>query len=229
MHSRSYLDKRDFQFVRGTERRNLSEMFTGWVPAERVVFVAPDPIEDTAVLAGFVLALTALFYRREEALSPEFFDYPNHYVVGGERGAETRLLGPTLSAEWTPAWCNLDVWPSTHHAVAEPVYSKLLAAAFMLEPTVLVWPASLSTPELIDLPAGPTDDIARALLTRHVHEVWFYGNDSWVTRSGWQLGCSGGARQLRREALDILPRVPDTASDTVFFRCADPREILDGR
>jgi hypothetical protein len=229
MHSRSYLDKRDFQFVRGTKRRGLSDIFSEWTPAERVVFVAPDPIEDMALLAGFVLARTALFYGREETRSPAFFNYPNHYVVGGEQGAETRLLGPTLSAEWTPAWCNLDVWPSTHHAVAEPVSSKLLAAAFMLEPTVLVWPAWLSTPELIDLPAGPTDDISRSLLKRHVHEVWFYDNDSSVAQSGWQLTCSGGARQLRGEAIDLLPRVPDTASDPAFFRCADPREILDRR
>lgn len=226
MHSRSYLDRRDFQFVRGTERRRLSDIFPEWTPAERVVFVAPDPIEDAGRLAGFVLALTALFYGRDEALSPDFFDYPNHYVVGGVEGAETRLLGPTLSAEWTSAWCDLDVWPSTHHAVAEPIPSKLLAAAFMLEPTILVWPEWLPMPETIDLPAGPSDGEAWRLLERSVREVWFYGGESTGAQKGWQLRCSGGAGQLQREAMDLLPYVPDSAIGDAFFRSADPREYF---
>ncbi len=229
MHSRSYLEKRDFQFVRGSERRGLSDMSPEWTPAERVVFVAPDTIEDTGRLAGFVLAFTALFYGREEARSPDFFDYPNHYVVGGEQGVETRLLGPALSTDWSPSWCRLDVWPSTHHAVAEPVSSKLLAAAFMLEPTILVWPERLPAPEAIDLPAGPPDNDARRLLKRHVRELWFYGDDVSETRSGWQLRCSGGASTLQREAIDSLPHVPDTEPGHASFRTADPRELLNGR
>lgn len=90
MHSRSYLEKPDFRFLRGTERRGLSDLFPDWTSAERIVFVAPDPIEDTGRLAGFVLAFTALFYGREEVQSPDFFDHPNHYVVGGEPETETR-------------------------------------------------------------------------------------------------------------------------------------------
>ncbi len=226
MHSRLYLDKQDFQFERGAEHLGLSGAFPEWTPAERVVFVAPDPSEDTARLSGFVLALTALFYGREEVRSPDFFDYPKHYVVGGEEGAETRLLGPTLSTDWGAAWCKLDVWPATHHAVADPVSSKLLAAAFMLEPTVLVWPERLSAPEAIDLPAGPTDDAARRLLRTHVREVWFYGDNSIAERSGWKLRCAGGAGQLQREAIDILPYTPDTRPDRAFFRSADPQEFL---
>lgn len=227
MHSRRYLDRRDFRFERGTERVGLSDIFPDWSPTERVVFVAPDPIEDTVRLSGFVLALTALFYDREEAQFPEFFDYPNHYVAGGDWGRDTRLLGPTSSTDWSPAWCRLDVWPSTHHAVTEPVSSKLLAAAFMLEPSILVWPQRLSAPEEIDLPAGPPDGDARRLLRRHVRELWFYGDDSPGARPGWWLRCSGGARQLQREAIDNLPRAPETAPDLAFFRSADPREILD--
>lgn len=66
MHSRWYFDRRNFQFTRGTERMGLSGVFPEWTSTERVVFVAPDPTEDTAHLCGVVLAPTALFYGREE-------------------------------------------------------------------------------------------------------------------------------------------------------------------
>jgi hypothetical protein len=65
-----------------------------WAPRDRVAFVAPDPVADLPRLAGPVLAWTQRFYDREIAREDGFFDYPRHFVIGGEPGACPRVLGP---------------------------------------------------------------------------------------------------------------------------------------
>lgn len=226
MHSRDYLDVGDFAFMRGTEPADAAAMFPDWTPTDRVALVAPDPIADTGRLAGPALAWTALFYGRPEAGAPDFFDYPNHYVVGGEHNATPQILGPGAEAEWSRAWCKLDAWPSTHHAVAAPEADVLMAACFMLEPTVLVWPARLSPPGRIDLPAGPDENVARRLLQTRIREVWFYGDEPRDQSAAWRLEYGGGAGQLARDAADLLPARPETVDRPVYLERTDAEAVL---
>lgn len=93
MHSRNYLRGEDFRFVCRTGETRFEEIIPGWSPHDRVVIVAPDPARDIAAAAGLVLALTQAFYDRPVAREADFFDYPSHFVIGGERGAQPRILG----------------------------------------------------------------------------------------------------------------------------------------
>lgn len=226
MHSRNYLNKNDFHVKRGTKYSKLRAMFPNWSPQERVVFVAPDPITDTARLSPFVLGRTAMFYGRDEAQGSDFFAYPNHFVVGGEEEGETRLLGPNAAAEWSSAWCRLDVWPSTHHVATASEPANLLTGALTLESTVLVWPARMPMPATIDLPVGPTDDVVRRLLGSHLREIWLYGDSAPQGTTEWVIHCSGGAQTLLQEAIDLLPNKPSGKAPQGCFWSVAPHDFL---
>lgn len=174
-------------------------MLEPWAPHDRVAFVAPDPVADLPRLAGPVLAWTQRFYDREIAREDGFFDYPRHFVIGGEPGACPRVLGPTTRAEWSAAWCRLDIWPPTHHIVADPAPETLMAALLMLEPEVLVWPARLTPPASIALPGGPDESVARLILAARLHSVWLY-DDAPGDGEGWRVATGGGAADLAGQA-----------------------------
>jgi hypothetical protein len=109
MHSRDYLSDSDFVCTRGATRAALAEVLAPWSPGDRIAFIVPDPVADLASLAGPVLAWTQRFYGRDVARQPGFFDYPRHFVIGGEPAAAPRVLGPNAGAAWSPAWCRLDM------------------------------------------------------------------------------------------------------------------------
>ena len=201
MHSPHYLKPTDFRFTQNDRVVGTAEVFPGWSPADRLVVIAPDPTADLVRTAGLVLAWTQRFYDRPEARADGFYDYPSHYVVGGEAGAEPRVLGPSAEAWWSAAWCRLDVWPSIRHVVADPDPLPLLGAALMLEPTVLVWPARLSVPGSMALPPNLDDRNARRLLRARLREVWRYGDEPFGATDGWALAWCGGAAELTREVL----------------------------
>jgi len=208
MHSPHYLQSADFRFAQGDRVVGAAEVFPAWSPADRLVVIAPDPAADLVRTAGLVLAWTQRFYDRPAARAPGFYDYPGHYVVGGEAGAEPRVVGPSAEAWWSGAWCRLDVWPSIRHIVADPDPLQLLGAALMLEPTVLVWPARLPVPASMALPPNLDDRNARRLLRARLRAVWRYGDEALDASVGWALEWGGGAAQLTREALDRLGDVP---------------------
>lgn len=205
MHSRHYLQADDFAIDRGAPESGTSRVFADWSPSRRVAIVAPDPAADLFRLAGVVLALTHRFYDRPEARSEGFFDYPSHYVIGGEAGAEPRVVGPTHEAPWSAAWCRIDVWPSSRHLVAHPDVATLLAAALMVEPTLLLWPSRLPRARDVELSVGPGDGVVRRLLRARLGAVWLYGSDLPDVAGSWRLSWGGGAAQLTREAADRLP------------------------
>lgn len=159
--------------------------------------------------AGLVLAWTQRFYDRPAARTEGFFDYPSHYVVGGEAGATPRVVGPSGEAWWSRTWCRLDVWPSTRHVVADPDPLQMLPAALMLEPTALVWPARFAVSPSMALPPNLDDrSSARRLLRARLCAVWRYSDDLSGAETAWQLEWIGAAAQLTREALDRLPESP---------------------
>lgn len=206
MHSRDCLSPDDFRFRRGPHTVRTADVFRGWTSTDRLVVIAPDPLGDLVPAAGLVLSWTEMFYGRPTAQADGFFDYPSHYVVGGEPGTQPRVLGPASEAPWSEAWCCIDIWPSIRHLVADPNPGSMLAAAFMLEPTVMLWPARLPRPESITLPAGPDEDEARSMLRARLREVWLYGEELRDTPGAWQLEWQAGAAALAREAVDYLPQ-----------------------
>lgn len=208
MHSSNYLQAEDFRFARGDRVARAHEIFPDWSLADRLVVVAPDPAADLVPTAGFLLAWTQRFYDRPAARATGFFDYPSHYVVGGETGAVPHILGPSAKASWSRAWCRLDVWPSIRHVVADPDPLQMLGAALMLEPTALVWPARLAVPTSMALPPDLDDRSTRRLLRARLREVWRYSDEPFDTATGWSLEWTGGAAQLTHEAIGRLADAP---------------------
>ncbi len=204
MHSREYLSRDDFAFTRDGRSLGPEGVLEPWSPRDRVAFVAPDPVADLPRLAGPVLAWTQRFYDREIARENGFFDYPRHLLVGGEPGAAPRVLGPATSAGWSAAWCRLDIWPATHHVVADPDPATLMAAVLMLEPDVLVWPARVTPPASMALPSGPDETVARLLLAARLHSVWLYDDAPDGGGEGWSLTIGGGAAALAGEAMALV-------------------------
>ena len=217
MHSRHYLRADDFVLESGEEHARGDDFFSGWEPANRAVVVAPDPRGDLLRVAGIVLAWTHQFYERLAAESEDFYDYPNHYVIGGENGAEPRMLGPTEEAEWSGAWYELDVWPATRHLVAHPDTASMLAAALMVEPTHLLWPSRLSQPKDVEIPFGPGDRKIRRLMRARLESVILYGADPQDDPGAWRLSWSGGAGELTQEAGQLLPGPCEPAARAEWF------------
>jgi hypothetical protein len=48
--------------------------------------------------------------------------------------AESHASPPRYRAVASTAWCRIDVWPTTHHVIAGPDPTTLLAAVLMREP-----------------------------------------------------------------------------------------------
>jgi hypothetical protein len=223
MHTRGYLDPGDFHFVHDSRVRSREELIPQWTPGDRVVVVAPDPADALVATGGLLLALTCAFYQRPAAHRPDFYDYPSHFVIGGEAAAEPRLLGPGEQQPWSEAWCELDVWPNTHHAVAAPSPASLLQAAFMLEPTRLIWPADLAVPNHYAPPEGtvnPDQTDMRRLLRNRLRQVLLWSRDD-ISSQSWRLGLAHRPRKLVAEAAALLPadlRVSDTDTTRSTFR-----------
>ncbi len=187
----------------------LDELLPARNASTRIVFVAPDPVGDMIDLAGLTLALAHAFYARPQAHAPGFYDYPSHFVVGGSAGAEPRLLNTAASEPWSRAWCALDVWPNTHHAVAEPTPFGLIQAVYMLEPDILVWPARLTLP---DHYAPPADDVnpdqrdMESLLARRLQQVLLYEHAGTLNaEASTRVALTGAAADLGHRAVSLLP------------------------
>jgi hypothetical protein len=204
MHSQAYLRAEDFTFRQGDAVRSRAALVPDWSAQDRVVIVAPDPVNDLLASAGLVLALTHAFYDRPVAHEPGFFDYPAHFVIGGEAGARPQILGPVEQRPWSRAWCRLDVWPSSHHAVADPSPESLCQAAFMLEPTRLLWPRRLPRPDTLDMPAGPDHAGVVALWRQRLHQILRYTVAD-EPRADWSIELDGTSRALARDAAGLLP------------------------
>lgn len=207
MHTRSQLRSADFQWIGSAA--GLDALIPEWEPGTRVVFVAPDPAQDLADLAGLILALAHAFYDRAEAREPGFYDYPSHFVVGGSAEAEPRLLHTAACQAWSEAWCEMDVWPNTHHAVADPSPGNLIQAVYMLEPNVLVWPAHLALPSHY-APApnavSPDQSDMEGLLRRRLHRVLHYtSGPATEAAAATQVALSGASADLARKAIGCLP------------------------
>jgi hypothetical protein len=202
MHSRHQLRETDFVITghhTGTGPLRIGAA-TG-----RVLVVAPDANADLAFAAPIILALTHAFYARPAAQADGFFDYPPHFVVGGDAAASApRLLGPCHRRPWSDAWCWLDVWPTTHHAVAAPSPDAMLQAALMLEPAVLLWPRRLPYPA----PGTTPDELdALPLLRARLREVLLYG-PAQNGHGDWTIALRDGALRLAQEAQARLPDTP---------------------
>lgn len=207
MHTRSHLNADDFRFHGAAT--GVAGLMPEHTATSRVVFVAPDAAAGAADLAGLTLALAHAFYARPEAAAPDFYDYPSHFVVGGRDGAEPRLLHTAAAEPWSKAWCHLDVWPNTHHAVADPSPFALIQAVYMLEPNVLVWPAELTLPGRYAPPEDavhPDQSDMERLLRRRLDRVLLYsapaGSD---TADSTRIDLTGGAAELARRTLARLP------------------------
>lgn len=205
MHSRHYLQQDDFTVAFGAEPSRTGGVFADWSPDHRVAVVAPDPAADLVRVAGVVLAWTHRFYERVDVGSEQFVDYPSHYVLAGEHGAEPRMLGPSKQAPWSAAWCRIDVWPSIRHLVAHPDAATMATAALMVEPTHLLWPSRLTWPKDAHIRLGPGDAVTRRMLRARLEAVWLYGDDLEGAAGAWRLSWSGGAAQLTQEAVQRLP------------------------
>ena len=204
MHSQHYLQASDFAGRTPEGDVPPTGLFGDWSDRARVAIVAPDPANDLLRAAGTVLLWTYRFYQRLQERDTEF-DYPSHYVIGGQTDAEPALLGPDASAKWSAAWCRIDVWPSIRHAVAHPDAPSMLAAALALEPTHLLWPARWPWPCEAEIAFAPGDAVARSLLLARLEQVLVYGDAASAQPGAWCLSWSGGAARLTREAHARLP------------------------
>lgn len=185
----------------------MRDVFPRWRASDRVVIVAADPVSDLKLSGGLVLALTAAFYARPETREASYFGYPSHFVVGGEPGAQPRLLRPGESRPWGAGWCWIDVWPGTHHMVADPSAASLLRAVLMLEPTVVMWPQRLRWPRhAFAQLAGLAEDAAWLLLRSHLRQLITYQISPLAESTGqsWSLDLAGRSAQLLQEAVNRL-------------------------
>lgn len=202
MHSRHQLQETDF-VITGCQTGTAA--LRACATPDRVLVVAPDAAADLAFAAPLILALTHAFYARPVAQADGFFDYPPHFVVGGDAAVPVpRLLGPCERRPWSDAWCWLDVWPTTHHAVAAPSPGAMLQAALMLEPAVLLWPRRLPRP----LPGATPDELdALSLLGARLRHVLLYG-PAQHAQDDCNIALRDGALRLAQEALARLPDAP---------------------
>jgi hypothetical protein len=210
MHTRHQLRAADFRY-HGTAA-SLAELLPGHTPNDRVVFVTPDPGAGLADLTGLILALAHAFYDRPETAASDFYDYPSHFVIGGTPGAEPRLLHTAASEPWSEAWCEVDVWPNTHHAVADPSAFSLLQAVYMLEPNVLVWPANLALPTHYAPPenaVNPDQSDMEGLLSRRLRQVLLHDATATDDTPGaTRIELQDRNAALARRALACLPQAP---------------------
>lgn len=229
MHSRHQLRADDFVIEPGPGEAPDDAPIAGWQAGNRAAIVAPDPCGDLLRVAGIVLAWTHRFYDRPAAEAADFYDYPSHYVVGGEDGAAPRLLGPDQQAGWSAAWCELDVWPSIRHLVAHPEPAGLFAAALMIEPSHLLWPSRLPWPRDVELAFGPGDRKVRRLMRARLEDVILYGQDLQDRPGAWRLRWHGGAGELTQAAARLLPgsREPGPRSEWFVSVPVDPFLGLD--
>jgi len=214
MHTREHLQGKDFRWHGAAA--SLEELLPAHDAGSRVVFVAPQPATALADLAGLILALAHAFYDRAQAHSPGFYDYPSHFVVGGHQGAEPRLLHTAASEPWSEAWCEVDVWPNTHHAVADPTPFHLIQAVYMLEPNILVWPADLTLPAHFaptENAVNPDQRDMEGLLGRRLQQVLLYSHEPRTAddSASTRIELASGAQELARKALACLP-APDRPS-----------------
>ncbi len=235
MHTQAYLQTQDFRWHGRAD--GLDQLIPGRDPTGRVAFIAPEPAHNLADLSGLILALAHAFYARPEAHVPGFYDYPSHYVVGGLEGADSRLLHTAASEPWSEAWCEADVWPNTHHAVADPTPFHLIQAVYMLEPNILVWPAHLTLPvhyAPIENAVNPDQRDMEGLLGRRLQQVLLYSpapltpDDPAATR----IELTGGAQDLARKALACLPtsdQPPAARLAAAWFRPQPVQEFLHPR
>ena len=204
MHSRDRLHANELRVGESGFRHQVAD----WHPNDRTVFVAPDPVNDLPALAGLVLAFAHAFYDRPEAGVEGFYDYPSSFVIGGKTGAEPRLLHPGAAEDWSEAWCELDVWPNTHHAVSDPDPGALLRTACMLEPTRLVWPERLAVPGHFappPSPVNPEQEDMIGLFRRRLKQVVTWSDSIGGDQDGWRVDLRGAALELAREAVRRLP------------------------
>jgi hypothetical protein len=232
MHTRGPLSADDFRFLHRSTVRSRDELIPDWSPQDRIVVVAPDPGDALIATGGLLLALTQAFYDRPDAMRPGYYDYPSHFVIGGEDGAEPTLLSPGARRPWSDAWCELDVWPNTHHAVADPCPRTLLQAVFMLEPTRLLWPAALAVPQAYAPPGNavsPDQTDMRSLLRSRLRQVLLWSRDA--ASESWHVQIKGRSRELVQEAAARLPDEPRvSASDAAnaTFRSVATDDFLSG-
>ncbi|MDN3519870.1 hypothetical protein QWY84_19885 [Aquisalimonas lutea] len=207
MHSRNYLRDSGFTVHPTSDRTapGSERLQQHWRSEDRTAVVARTAEEGVRGCGAATLLLAHWFYRRKEARAPGFFDYPQHYAIVGESGARTRHLGPDEQRTWGAAWCRLDVWPSTHHVVAEPTPEALLLATLAVEPQWLFWPASLATPGPLHVAGGGDDRAVRLLLRARLRGVILYSTKEDGSGQQWSIELSGGARKLFDESMEALP------------------------
>ncbi|WP_440997405.1 hypothetical protein [Arhodomonas sp. SL1] len=210
MHSRFRLHADDFTVAAGggAGAPDIAALTSQWRAEDRVAFVCPDSATGIAGTGSAILLLTHWFYRREVAKQPGFFDYPRHYAIVGEVGARSGPLGPQTYRPWSAAWCRLDVWPATHHLVAEPTPEALMLAVLTVEPQWLFWPARLPAPGPMSIAGGGDDSVVRGLLRARLRGVVLYGDATATMTVGdrWSVECTGGAATLLAESEDTLPQ-----------------------
>ncbi len=226
MHSPHYLASGDFTAYTAAGESADAERFTDGRADARVAIIAPDPVGDLQRCAGPVLLWTHRFYERLRAHTPDYFDYPSHYVIGGMPYAEPRLLGAGERVPWSDAWCRLDVWPAIRHGIAAPEPATMLAAALSVEPTHLLWPARWRWPRDVDIDPGPGDRAARGLLRARLHAASVYGDEAAVQPGAWRLAWTGGAARLTEEARARLPDAPPKAAHEVCLASIAVDEFL---
>jgi len=230
LHSRYYLKREDFVFRGQEEEYPLTAVVPEWSPRDRVVVVAPDVPRDLSATAPLVLALTQVFYDRPEVRASGFFDYPSHFVVAGESDASPKVLGPDDSRWWSAAWCRLDVWPSTHHVIADPEPAALFRAVVMLEPDRLLWPTRLALPERFDAPAGPDHADVYALLRNRLRQVILYSDAATADHGegAWTVRITGRSKQLMDEAVDLVKAETTPTLPPARFRPVAVDDFLGG-
>lgn len=232
MHSRHYLSDRDFTVLdeQGARGRAIPALLDAWRASDRIAFVAEGPESGVRGCGPAALGLTRKFYARQEVTRPDFFDYPLHYAIVAESGARTSFLGPNEHRWWSPAWCRLDVWPSTHHLVADPTPEALFLAALLVEPSWLIWPVSLPRPGRMEISGGGDDHDVRALMRARLKGVIHYGHrpEHPPPPEAWSLKLTGGAATLLRESLERLgtPESDDDIDGASAWFAATPVEAF---
>lgn len=207
MHTSKILKAEHFTFaVRGPDggwRDTTFDAFCpGWHPQDRVAVVAPQA--DVAVwsTAAAMLALTTRYYDHHRSSGRGFFDYPQHFVVMGERDGGIVTAEGVLPLDQGKAgepWSQLDVWPGNKWHYAAPHPAAMLKVVFDLQIDRVLWPA-----KFFDLPQGAAPllpEYAERMLRTHLKQVWVYQSAD----PSWRLSMDVAAVEVLAPVVRAIP------------------------